>query len=103
MRTQPATLEEVRGGGARGSEVQRAAAALASMIGETTAHELGHSFGLASPYGSATTFHNRSDRPGCLMDAGSARPFGERTAQAGWEATHLCGDNAEYMDEILGD
>ena len=102
VRASPATLAEVRGEGPRAAEVERAVRALASMVGETTAHELGHSFGLANPFGSANSFHNRSDQPGCLMDSGSARPFGERTDQPGFEDTHLCGDHVEYLDTILG-
>lgn len=103
VRNAPATLAEVEGRGGRVAEVERATQALSSMVGETTAHELGHSFGLADPFGSSTVFHNRVNRPGCLMDSGSSRPFGERSAQSGFEATHVCGDNAEYLDDILGE
>ncbi|MBX3250316.1 MAG: hypothetical protein KF901_24270 [Myxococcales bacterium] len=103
VRDRPATLAEVRGEGARAAEVDRALRALASIIGETTAHELGHSFGLAEPYGSPTVFHNPGDQPGCLMDSGSARPLGERAAQPGYPATRLCRDAPSYMELILGD
>ena len=72
------------------------------MIGETSAHELGHSLGLASPFGSRTTFHNAGNEPGCLMDSGSSRPLGERANEPGFTATHICGDGPEYLDEILG-
>ena len=75
VRSNPATLAEVEGRGSRSPEVERAVEALSNMVGETTAHELGHSFGLADPLGSATVFHNRVNRPGCLMDTGSSRPF----------------------------
>ena len=103
VRGSPATLAEVEGRGARAAEVERAVDALSNMVGETTAHELGHSFGLADPLGSATVFHNRANRPGCLMDSGSSRPFGERAAQPGFEPTHVCGENADYLDQILGE
>ena len=102
VRREPATASEIGGSGSRASEVRRAVDALAAAIGETTAHELGHSFGLADPYGSATVFHNAGDREGCLMDSGSARPFGERAAQPGYAPTTLCGESATYMDAILG-
>lgn len=103
VRSAPATLAEVEGRGERAADVERAVQALSNMVGETTAHELGHSFGLADPLGSATVFHNRANRPGCLMDSGSSRPFGERAAQAGFEPSHVCGGNADYLDDILGE
>ncbi len=102
VRERAATLAEVRGEGERRSEVMRAVMALSSMIGETTAHEIGHSLGLASPFGSRTTFHNAGNEPGCLMDSGSSRPFGERAGEPGFSATRICGDGVEYLDEILG-
>lgn len=103
VRSAPATLAEVEGRGGRAAEVERAVQALSNMVGETTAHELGHSFGLADPLGSATVFHNRANRPGCLMDSGSSRPFGERAGQSGFEPSHVCGGNADYLDDILGE
>lgn len=102
VRNRAATLAEVRGEGERRTTVMRAVMALSSIIGETTAHEIGHSLGLASPYGSRTTFHNAGNEPGCLMDSGSNRPLGERANEPGFTATHICGDGPEYLDEILG-
>lgn len=102
VRARPATLAEVGGSGDRASDVDRAVRALASIIGETSAHELGHSLGLASPFGARTVFHNPGDQPGCLMDSGSARPLGERAQEPGFAATRLCGDAPEYLDQILG-
>ncbi len=103
VRQQAATLDEIQGRSGRVGEVERALRALASIVGETTAHEIGHSLGLASPYGSASVFHNRGNEPGCLMDSGSSRPFGERAQQAGFAETILCGDGPDYLDEILRD
>lgn len=104
VRSQAATRAELMGDGdaARVAAVRRALDALAAMIGETAAHELGHSFGLADPFGSPTTYHNATDTPGCLMDSGGSRPLGERTAQPGFAPTHLCHDEPAYMDAILG-
>ena len=101
----PATLGEIRGegDGDRVNAVRRALEALASMVGETTAHELGHSFGLAEPFGPPTVFHNSFDDEGCLMDNGGNRPIGERTAQPGFTPTHLCHSSPGYLDGILGD
>ncbi len=103
VRSRPATLEEVRGMGdaTRVDEVQTAINVLASIVGETTAHELGHSLGLAEPRGSRTTFHNSGDTPGCIMDNGGARPFGERAGFSGFTATRFCRDEPAYLSEIL--
>ncbi len=101
----PATLAEIAGDGPgdRVNEVHRALEALASMVGETTAHELGHSLGLAEPFGPPTVFHNAFDEEGCLMDSGGNRPIGERTAQPGFAETHLCHTAPDYLDDILKD
>jgi hypothetical protein len=101
----PATLAEIRGEGPgpRVMEVRRALEALANMVGETTSHELGHSFGLAEPFGPPTVFHNAFDEEGCLMDNGGNRPIGERTAQPGFAATRLCHSAPAYLDDILGE
>ncbi|UJR82212.1 Hypothetical protein I5071_42770 [Sandaracinus amylolyticus] len=103
VRRAPATLAEVRGEGdaTRVAAVQRALSALASIIGETTAHELGHSLGMAQPYGAATAFHNETDGDGCLMDRGGDRPLGERARQSGFARSTFCGDELTYLDEIL--
>ncbi len=103
VRSRTASLAELDGEGdpARVDAVQRAFHALASMIGETTAHELGHSLGLANPRGSPTSFHNATDDPGCLMDNGGNRTIAERTDQPGAEPTHLCHDAPSYLAEIM--
>jgi hypothetical protein len=103
VREEPATLAEVRGEGPRAAEVDRAVRALAAVIGETTAHELGHSFGLADPYGSRTVFHDPGDQPGCVMESGSARPFGERAEEPGFAPSRFCRDAPAYLGAILGD
>lgn len=104
VRLRPATLAEIRGEGdpVRVSQVHRALDALASIIGETTAHELGHSLGLAQPYGPRTAFHNDLDGDGCLMDRGGDRPLGERAEQPGFARTTFCYDEPSYLEEILG-
>jgi hypothetical protein len=104
VRRTPATLAEVMGSGDpdRIAAVDRAIRALSSIIGETTAHELGHSFGLAQPYGERTVFHNDVDGDGCLMDRGGDRPLEERAEEPGAPRTMLCYDEPAYMAEILG-
>jgi hypothetical protein len=105
VRAEPVTLAETMGVGDvdRISAVDRAIRALSSIIGETTAHELGHSFGLAQPYGERTVFHNDSDGDGCLMDRGGDRPLEERAQEPGAVPTTLCYDEPMYMMEILGE
>lgn len=104
VRARPATLSEVNGDGDpdRVRVVAQAIRALANVVGETAAHELGHSFGLADPYGPATTYHDPYDEPGCLMDSGNDRPFGERAGLDGYTPTHLCHDAPAYLSDVLG-
>lgn len=104
VRIRPATVDEVRGIGSpdRLQAVTRAIRALGAVIGETVAHELGHSFGLAQPYGDAMAYHDAGDEPGCLMEFGTSRPFTERAELDGAEPTHLCADAPEYLSTILG-
>ncbi|MCC7537719.1 MAG: hypothetical protein IT379_15965, partial [Deltaproteobacteria bacterium] len=80
VRARPATLDEADGFGSdeRNELVAFAIGVLGSLVGETASHELGHSFGLAEPYGSSTVFHSAFPDEGCLMDSGGDRPFGER-------------------------
>jgi hypothetical protein len=105
VRRTPVTLAETRGEGepARVAAVERAIRALAAIIGETTAHELGHSFGLAQPYGERNVFHNDADGEGCLMDRGGDRPLAERAEEPDAAVTTLCYDEPAYLAEILGD
>jgi hypothetical protein len=105
VRARPATYDEVLGAGdpERLAQIERAIAALSNLIGETTAHELGHSLGLAQPYGAPTAFHNVDDGEGCLMDAGADRPLGERMAAPGYTPTHFCYDEPEYLASILAE
>lgn len=104
VRTRPATRAEVNGEGdpERVGQVRRAIRALGGIIGETTAHELGHSLGMAQPYGPPTVYHNDFDAEGCLMDTGGNRPLGERMEEGGFAPTTFCHDHPSYLDEILG-
>ncbi len=99
---QAATPTEVLGVGdtQRTRDVDAAVTALANAIGETAAHELAHSLGLAQP-NEPNAFHNNGDSPGCLMDHGEDRPFGERAALPGRPSTRWCGDSEAYLEEIL--
>ena len=106
LRESQATLQEVNGDSLdpqRVAIVAEAIRALGSVIGETVAHEVGHSLGLADPLGPATSFHNAFGEDGCLMDGGVDRPLGERAGLPAFAATHFCGDSASYLSDLLGE
>jgi hypothetical protein len=73
--------------------------ALGSLIGTTLSHEMGHSFGLANPFGEG--FHNVLDEPNRLMDAGGDRPFAERAELFGEGPAKFCDSEYDYLREIL--
>lgn len=104
VRAQPATRAEAlrEGDPARVAVVTRAIRALGYLIGETAAHEIGHSLGLAQPYGPPTVYHNDFDGEGCLMDSGGDRPLGERMGEPGYAPTRFCHDHPSYLSDILG-
>ncbi|MBI2892377.1 MAG: hypothetical protein HYY06_02415 [Deltaproteobacteria bacterium] len=101
----PVRDEEVTAGdwpdGPRAAEVDLAIGTLSSLIGDTAAHEFGHSLGLAMPYGLPTQYHNLFDTPACLMDAGGDRPFGERAELEGFDYGRFCGDEVTYLEDVL--
>lgn len=72
---------------------------LGSVVGSTVSHELGHSLGLADPYG--TEFHNVGDLPNRLMDTGGARSFEERAELMGQGPSRFCQGAYEYLRVIL--
>lgn len=84
---------------ARAEEVRCAIFVLGNLIGTTLAHELGHSLGLANPYGDG--FHNPGDQPNRIMDAGVARPFEERAQLSGQGPGQFCAEEYEYLRTIL--
>lgn len=103
VRSHPATFAEAEGSGDpdRVAAVARAIRALSSIVGETTSHELGHSLGLAQPYGPRDAYHDEGDDEGCIMEPGSSRPLGERAAEPGFAETHFCYDEPDYLATIL--
>ncbi len=103
VRAIPVTLAETQGEGdaTRVAAVTRAIDALSSIIGETAAHELGHSLGMAQPYGPPTVYHNDFDGEGCIMDSGGDRPLGERMGMSSFTPTHFCYDHPDYLTAIL--
>lgn len=105
VRAFPASLSEAQGTGDpdRVAIVAEAIRVLGNIIGETIAHEVGHSLGLADPLGPATSFHNPFDDEGCLMDGGVDRPLGERAELSGFTLTRFCPESASYLQSILAD
>jgi hypothetical protein len=73
--------------------------AMGSLIGTTLAHEIGHSLGLANPFGDG--FHNFGDEPNRLMDGGSDRPLPERAILQGQGPAVFCEDEYMYLRQIL--
>jgi hypothetical protein len=84
-------------GSDRSQQIGCAVWALASMIGSTVSHELGHSLGLADPYG--PDFHDLGDEDDRLMDAD--RPFAERAELDGEGPSRFCDAEYVYLRAIL--
>ncbi len=72
---------------------------MGALIGGTLAHEIGHSLGLANPFGDG--FHNFGDEPNRLMDGGADRPFPERATLQGQGPGVFCEDEYTYLRMIL--
>lgn len=85
--------------GDRDGQIACAVFVLGSTIGTTLSHEIGHSLGLANPFGEG--FHNNSDEPKRMMDNGGDRPFGERAELAGEGPANFCVTEYDYLRQIL--
>jgi hypothetical protein len=72
---------------------------LGNLIGTTMTHEVGHSLGLANPYGEG--FHDPGDGRARLMDAGGDRPFPERAELEGEGPAVFCDEEFAYLRDIL--
>ena len=109
---QPVSPDEVTGGvpvrgsgagcpaaGDRSQQIGCAVWVLGSLIGSTVAHELGHSLGLADPYG--PNIHILTDKPDRLMEAGTGRPFRERAELDGQGPGVFCDTEYSYLRSIL--
>ncbi len=72
---------------------------MGALIGTTLAHEIGHSLGLANPFGDG--FHNFGDEPNRLMDGGADRPLAERAILQGQGPADFCEDEYAYLRQIL--
>lgn len=91
--------------GPRAEQIQRAIHMFSNVVGNTVAHEVGHSMGL-SFYPSdrdkpGSVFHNTVPGDGFLMDSGSDRPFEERANIKGYPAAFFNERNLTYLKEIL--
>jgi hypothetical protein len=80
-------------------QIACAARVMGNLLGGTIAHEVGHSLGLANPYGEG--YHDPGDAPNRLMDAGGDRPFLERAELSGQGPAVFCADEYTYLRTIL--
>jgi hypothetical protein len=98
---QPPTLTDGTSCPAHDRRTQIACAiwVLGSIIGSTMTHEVGHSLGLANPYGAG--YHDAGDLPNRLMEVGSARPFDERAELNGEGPSVFCDTAYDYLRVIL--
>ena len=85
--------------GARADKIACAVWVLGSLVGTTLSHEIGHSLGLANPFGEG--FHNSSDEINRLMDSGGDRPFAERAELDGQGPARFCTTEYDYLRQIL--
>ncbi len=83
----------------RPTQIACAVWVMGSLVGSTVSHEIGHSLGLANPYGEG--FHNSGDERNRLMDGGSDRPFLERAELFGEGPARFCTEEYEYLQQIL--
>ncbi len=83
----------------RSGQIACAVWVIGSMIGTTLAHEIGHSLGLANPYGDG--FHNIGDLPNRLMESGAGRPFLERAELFDQGPAVFCQEEYVYLRQIL--
>ncbi len=86
-------------GGSRSDKLGCAVFVLGSLIGTTVSHEVGHSLGLANPFGEG--FHNLGDEPNRLMDPGAARSFLERAQLFGNGPARFCTEEYDYLRSIM--
>jgi hypothetical protein len=83
----------------RPTQIACAIFVLGNLIGNTLAHEIGHSLGLANPY--MDGFHNAGATPNRMMNAGGDRPFLERAELHGQGPEVFCDDEYVYLRKIL--
>ncbi len=73
--------------------------ALGSLMGTTMTHEVGHSLGLAYPYGGDV--HNQGTVTNRLMNHGALRSFRERAEIGSAGPAVLCDEDMAYLRAIL--
>jgi len=88
-------------GGERDAEIGLAIHALGGLIGNTVAHEVGHSLGLSLPDGDPYEFHNLVDTPNAMMDRGRDRSFEERAEVDGQGPARFNTANRRYLERVL--
>jgi len=105
---EPLRIQEVVAGeypdgatGERRARIEAALSFLVNVVADIGAHEFGHTLGLAQPFDPAGGMHNAVPGEGCLMDAEPERPLEERALLDGNTGARFCGENIEYLVDIL--
>jgi len=90
--------------GPRTSAIRAAIDAIGHVVGNTAAHEFGHSMGMTFVQQDTTRptdiFHNQISGP-YLMDGGADRPFAERAELPGTQPAGFNERNRAYLDRII--
>ena len=87
--------------GSRRDQIACAVWVLGSLVGTTLSHEVGHSLGLANPFGEG--YHDSGDEPNRLMDSGGDRPFSERAQLFGDGPGRFCDSEYDYLRQNPAD
>jgi hypothetical protein len=90
--------------GSRAPAIEAAIDAMGNVVGNTAAHEFGHSMGMTFVEQDRTRptdiFHNQIPGP-YVMDGGADRPFDERAELPGATPVRFNERNREYLERII--
>ncbi|HEY4057630.1 MAG TPA: hypothetical protein VGM39_13540 [Kofleriaceae bacterium] len=86
-------------GGDRAHKISCAVWVMGNLVGGTLSHEIGHSLGLANPFGDG--FHDNGDGVNRLMDNGGDRSFFERAELEGQGPGVFCDTEYSYLRDTL--
>lgn len=90
-------------GGERRAQIEEAIRVFGNVVGNTLSHEVGHVLGLAhfpDDWNAPGHIYHNLEASGCIMDAGSDRPF-EQRAEIGQGPAVFNERNRTYLEQIL--